>query len=116
MGGHWDHTESVGVAKLLRLCSPCSGHPREAFIQAEVVLIGDRSQCFRLVLNRDRFFRFEGLVLAIAPTTPGHDTAGALINNHHFLIAHHVIHIAYKEFFGIQCIQDEMGPGILGIE
>ena len=114
--GHRDHIEAVGVAEFFRFCFAGAGHAGEAFIEAEVVLIGDGGEGFGFVLNRHALFGFQGLVLAIAPAPAGHHTAGALIHDHHLLIAHDVIDIAHKQLLSAEGVEDEVGPGVLRVE
>ena len=67
-------------------------------------------------LNRQCFLGFNRLVLAIAPATAGHHTAGELINDHRFAIANDVVDVLDEQILGLEGIGDVVGPGVLGIK
>lgn len=71
-----------------------TGHAGQLLVHAEQVLEGDAGQGLVLALNRHAFLRFDRLMQAVRPATPGQRAAGEFVHDHHFAIAHDVIHIA----------------------
>ena len=60
----WDggDLKVVDLAELFRLGHGGTGHAGELAVKTEVVLEGDRCERYRLSLNAESLFRFDGLV------------------------------------------------------
>ena len=85
-----------------------TGHTRQLAVHTEVVLEGNRGQRLILMLNGHTFFGFDGLVQTIGPAATAHQSTGELINNHHFIVLHHVLLIAIEQMVRAQCRRQVM--------
>ena len=116
VGGHDGDLELVGLLELHLFCFGGAGHPGQAGVEQEEVLIGDRGQGLGFGLDRQPLLGLNRLVLAIAPAAAGHHTAGEFIHDHCVLATHDVIHIPGEQLLGLKGVVDVVGPGIGWIE
>ena len=68
-------------------------HPGQFVEQSEVILVGNGGERLILQLDRNAFFRFDGLMQAFGPAPPWHCAASELVNDHDLPIFDHVIDI-----------------------
>ena len=87
-----------------------SGHPGKFAIQLEVILKRDGGQCLGFGLDFDAFFGLNSLVQAIGPLSSFHFSAGVFVNDDHFPFFDDVMHIAFVEVVGFECVVEEMRP------
>ena len=81
MRRHDDHVEVVDLLELLALGPRRTGHARQLFVHAEVVLEGDARQRHVLALDVHAFFGLDRLVQALRVATTGHQPAGELVDD-----------------------------------
>ncbi|MNQ14086.1 hypothetical protein D3C85_270250 [compost metagenome] len=86
-----DRFQAVDFLEFVRFGIGRTRHAGQLGVHAEVVLEGDRGQGLVLVLDLDAFFRFDGLVQAIGPAATRHQTAREFIDDHHFIVLHHIV-------------------------
>ena len=71
--------------------------PDKLFVHAEIILERDRGQRLVFPLDLHAFFGFYRLVQAVRPAPPGHLPSGKLVDDDHFAVFHHIIHVALIE-------------------
>ena len=91
---HHDSIETVHFVEFFRGCYGSPRHASQFFIQAEVILEGNRSKGATLLLHRNAFFCFYRLMQPVAPTTPRLHAAGKLIDDHDLPITNHIRFVA----------------------
>jgi hypothetical protein len=96
------HVEVVDLLELhgLRVGGAC--HPRELLEHAEVVLERDRGEGLVLVLDLDAFFGLDGLVQAVRPAAPRHQSPREFVDDDHLAVLDHVVDVALEEDVGLQ--------------
>jgi hypothetical protein len=83
--------EAVDFLELVGFRVGGTGHAGQLGVHAEVVLEGDRGQGLVLVLDAHAFLGFHGLVQAVGPAAARHQAAGEFVDDHHFVVLHHVV-------------------------
>ena len=73
------------------ICS--TGHACQLGVEAEEVLVGDRSERLRFLFDRHAFFDFDCLVQAVRPAAAFHGATGEFVNDDNFVVADNVVHI-----------------------
>ena len=79
-----------------------TGHTSQFFIHTEIVLDSDRGEGLRFFFDADIFLGFQCLMETIAETAAGKDTPGVFVNDQHFVVLHHIMHILLKEAVGAE--------------
>ena len=103
MVGRDDHdVELVNVEEFRRLGFGGAGHARQLVVHAEVVLQGDGGEGLRLGLDSDAFLGLNRLVQAVGIPASRKDTAGELVDNHHFAVLDDILDILFVERVGPQ--------------
>ena len=74
-----------------------SGHARQFFVHAEIILKGDGRKRLVLTLDLHAFFGFDRLVQTVRPAASRHQATRELINDNDFAVFHHVLDIAVIE-------------------
>ncbi len=97
-----DDVEVVDLLELLRLGLGRARHAGELLVHAEVVLEGDRRVGLALLLDRELLLRFDGLVESVGPTSPVHEPARVLVDDHDLAAEHHVVAVALEERVRLQ--------------
>ena len=92
--------ELVGVAELGGLRFSRTGHARELFVHAEVVLQGHRRPSVVLLLDAHAFLGLDRLVQSVGPPSTVEGSPGELIDDLHLAGVHQVVLIAVVELFG----------------
>src|SRR6267143_1328971 len=106
VGRDHDHLELVDLVELLRLGHGGTGHPRQLFVQAEVVLVSDGGQRLRLLLDLDAFFGFNRLVEPIGPAPAGLLPAREFVDDDYLAVLDQVITVALVEGESLEGLVD----------
>ena len=93
MGRDDHHFQPVDVLEFVGFGIGGAGHAGELAVHAEIVLEGDRGQRLVLALDRHAFLGFDGLMQAIGPAAALQGTAGELVDDDDFAVAHDVIDV-----------------------
>ncbi len=93
--GNGHDFQFVDLVELGRFGFRRSGHAGELVVHAEIILEGDGGEGLVLALDLHAFFGFDGLVQAVRPAAAGHLAAGKFVDDHHFAVFHHVIHVVF---------------------
>ena len=84
-----------------------SRHSGQLFIEAEIVLEGNRCQGLVFCLDGHIFLGFNGLVQAFAPAPASHQSACEFIDDHHFRAVfarlHYVVLVTVIKHIAAQC-------------
>ena len=102
VGGDNHHIQFVDLVEFsgFRFCR--TGHASQFLIHTEIVLDSDRGEGLRFFFDADIFLGFQCLMETIAETAAGKDTPGVFVNDQHFVVLHHVMHIFFKEAVGAE--------------
>ncbi len=103
-----DDFQLVDLLEFLGLGIGRAGHAGQLFIQAEIVLECDRSQCLVFRLHFHAFLGFDGLMLSVGITTAGHHAAGEFIDDDDFATTNDVIDFPRKQGVGPERLGDRM--------
>ena len=89
-----EHVQTVNAEKLLFFGQSSTGHARQFFIHAEVILDGDgrMGNIFRLHLHA--FFGFHRLMEPIGPTPPRHHTSGEFVHDDDLTVLNDIFFVA----------------------
>jgi hypothetical protein len=105
----------VDVAELVNLCCRSSRHAREFGVCSEEVLVAHARQGHRLILNIRALLRFDGLMQAIRPSSPGHCATSELVDDHDFLVLDDVVDLPLEKVLGLDGIEHKGGPLLAGV-
>ena len=100
--GDLDHLKVVDLHELRGLCQRRAGHAAQLVVAAEVVLVGDRGDGLRLLLDRHALLGLDGLVQALRPAPPLEDAAGELVDDLDLAVDHGVVDVALVELLRLQ--------------
>ena len=100
--GDLDDLELVDLHELGGLGERRAGHAGELVVAAEVVLVGDRGDGLRLLLDRHALLRLDGLVQALGPAPALEDAAGELVDDLDLAVDHGVVDVLLVERLGLQ--------------
>ena len=100
--GDLDDLELVDLHELGGLGERRAGHARELVVAAEVVLVGDRGDGLRLLLDRHALLGLDGLVEALRPAPALEDAAGELVDDLDLAVDHGVVDVLLVELLGLQ--------------
>jgi len=107
-----DDGQLVDVVELGSLGLGGAGHARELLVHAEIILNRDRCVGLVLLLERDAFLGFDGLVEAVGPAAAFHDAAGVLVDDLHLALVDDVLLVLLVKRVGLQELAD--GVDVLG--
>ena len=107
-----DDGQAVDVVELGSLGLGGAGHARELLVHAEVVLDRDRRVGLVLLLERDAFLGFDGLVEAVGPAATFHDAAGVFVDDLHLALMDDVLLVLFVQRVGLEQLAD--GVDIFG--
>ncbi len=110
------HAELVDVQEFRRLGLRRAGHAREFLVKAEIILDRDRRERLRFTFDGHAFLGFHGLMQAIAPAAAGHEPAGVLVHDHHFVVLHDIFHVELVKAVSLEQLRDRMDLLRLGLE
>ncbi len=81
-------------------------------------MIGNGGDGLRFKAQRHPFLGFDGLMQAVAVTTPFHDAARELVHDKHFIVTHHVFVVAFEKMMGLEGLLDhvDIADVLVGIE
>ena len=102
VGRNRHHLQGIGVDELGSFCLRRTGHTRQLFVHAEIVLQCDCCQCLVLFVDANALFGFDCLVNSFAPATTLENSAGEFIDNLYFAGVNDVILVAAVQLFGAQ--------------
>src|SRR5437588_2236114 len=91
----------IDFIQFFRLCDGGTRHTGQLLIQAEKVLVGNRSESMILALHLDALFRLDSLVETLTIATSRHLAACELVYDDYLAILHDVIFIALKDDLGL---------------
>ncbi len=111
VGRDLDDLEPVDIHELVGFGQCRSGHAGELFVEAEVVLEGDRGQRLVLRLDFGVFLGFERLVQAFREAAAGHHAAGEFVDDDDFAGFDDVVLVALEQLVGLQRLVDVMDDG-----
>ena len=97
-----DHLEVVDLHELGGLGEGRARHAGELVVAAEVVLVGDRGDGLRLLLDRHVLLRLDGLVQALGPAPALEDAAGELVDDLDLAVDDGVVDVLLVELLGLQ--------------
>ena len=109
-----DGLKAIDFLKLEGFGVSRARHARELSVKPEIILERDGGQRLVLGLDLHAFLGFHRLVQAIAPATPGHETARELVDDHDFTLLHDVMLVAMVEMARAQRRVDVMQQGDIG--
>ena len=106
VGWNWHDGQVIGSCELTRLCFSSSCHSGEFFVESEIVL--QRHRCPRVVFLTDphAFFRLNGLMEAVRPSTTVKRPTRELIDDLDLTVGHEVILVTPIKFFGSQRLRE----------
>src|ERR1700694_521053 len=79
--GNRKHVQSVDVAELALFGLGRAGHPRQLFVQAEIILKRDGRKRLVFALDLDAFFGLDGLMDAVGIAASVHEASGELVDD-----------------------------------
>ena len=91
------HVEAIDVVELGGFRLGGAGHACQLFVQAEVVLNGDRRKGLRLLFDGDVFLRLDRLVESVGPAATRHFAAGVFVDDDHLVVLNHVLDVLFKD-------------------
>ena len=110
IGRNRDDVQMVDLPKLARLGHGGAGHAADFAVELEEVLQRDGGERLRFFLDPHPLLRLHRLVEAVRPLSARHEPAGELVDDHHLVPLHDIIHIALVEMAGLEGIVDQMRP------
>ena len=110
IGRNRDDIQMVDLPKLARLGHGGAGHAANFAVELEEILQGDGGERLRLFLDPHSLLRLHRLVESVRPLAAGHEPTGELVDDHHLVPLHDIIHITLVEMAGLEGIVDEMRP------
>ena len=87
----------VNLVELRRFGFRRTGHARQLFVHAEIVLKSDGRQGLIFALDLDVFFGFDRLVQTVGPAAAWHQTASEFVDDDDFAVFHHILNVALIE-------------------
>jgi len=108
IGRHDNDIEVINLFKFSRLGVGGTGHARQFFIHAEIVLEGDGGKGLVFLFDLDIFLGFQRLMQAVAVTPSLHGATGELINNDDLVVADDIVDILFKEDMRLQRLVEVM--------
>ena len=106
IGRNGKHVELVDLHEFFRFGFRCTGHAGQLFVHAEVILECDRGECLVLLLDAKSLFGFNRLMEAVAPAAARHQAPCKFVDDHHFAILHHVLHVALEKRVRLERLVD----------
>ena len=103
VGGNHHHFQTIDLLEFKGFGVGGTGHARQLVVNSEIVLEGSAGQRLALRLDADAFFGFDRLMVALAPTTTGHGTAGVLVNDHDLIALDDVLNVLLEHHVGAHC-------------
>ena len=97
VGRNHHRFQTIDLLELVGFGIGRSSHPGQLAVHTEEVLEGDRRQRLILVLDRHAFLGLDGLMQAIRPAPPGHQTSSELVNDHHLAVLHHILLVTQEQ-------------------
>ena len=97
VGRNRDHVEAVNLSELVFFRLRRTGHAAQLVVESEQVLERDGGHGLALLLNLNPFFGFQRLVQTVAVAAAKHHAARVLVDDDHFALTHHVVHVAIKK-------------------
>ncbi|NYH14005.1 hypothetical protein GGD41_001233 [Paraburkholderia bryophila] len=91
VGRDHDRFETVDLVEFVRFRVRRTGHAGQLRVHTEVVLERDRRERLVLALDLDVFLRLDSLMQTVGPAAARHQTAGEFVDDHHFVVLHHVV-------------------------
>ena len=92
----------VGRAELGGLRHGRARHARQLFVEAEVILQGDRGPGVVLLLDRDPLLGLDGLMEAVRPAPALQDAPGELVHDLDFPVRHQVFLVPLVQLLGLE--------------
>ena len=116
VGRYLDDIELINLLELRAFGHGRTGHTREFFVKAEVVLEGDGREGFALMLNIDILFCFNRLMQTLVVAAPEHDAPGELIDNQHLAVPHDIVDVTVHDTVGFDRLVDVVLDGhVVGV-
>ena len=116
VGGHDRDLQLVGLLEFHLFRFGGASHARQARVEQEEVLVGDRCQGLGFRLDLQALLGFHRLVQAIAPAAARHHPTGEFIHDHRVATPNDVVDVFCEQFLGLEGVVDEVGPGVLRVE
>ena len=117
VGRHDDHFQAVDALELVGLGIRRTGHARQLFVHAEVVLERDRRQRLVFLLDRHVLLGLNRLMQAVAPAPARHHAAGELVDDDDLAVANDVFDVALVQMMsaqqGVQVVHQHDAAGVV---
>ena len=114
VGRNLHNVELVDLPELLGLGDGGTGHAREFFVEAEVVLQGNRGVGARLPLDGHALFRLEGLVQAVGEASSRRHASGELVDDDDFAVFDDVLPVPLVDGVRLEGVLGEVNePEVL---
>ena len=102
IGGNRDNSKLIGVDKFCCFGLSSTGHTREFFVHAEIVLQCDGGKSLVFLFNFDAFFGLNCLVNTFTPAATFKNTTCKFVDDFYFTTLDDVVLIAFVQLFCFQ--------------
>ena len=94
VGRNDEDFEPVNLVELRRFRFRRTGHARQLFIHAEIILEGDGGERLILALDLHILLGFDRLVQTVGPAASRHQAPGEFVHDDHFAVFDHIFHVS----------------------